>query len=244
MATFLCMYWVFICVFPCISLWFLWGFRHGVTLWLVLLLMLYFSLMTTLFCFISLDTLLATFLCLYWVFMCVFSCVSLHLGEAFCIMSHRDLFLCCCCCCCSFLTRHNSLLFYFIWYIIGNFFVFVLSIYVCVFLHLSVSWWGFLHHVTLQLVSLLMLLISHSWQLSLFYFIRYIIGNFFVVVLSVYVCVSLCLSASSLWGFLHGVTLWLVSLLLLLLFFLTHGTHRTCGMSSDWSERCWQIYCN
>ena len=60
-----------------------------------------FSLMTTLFCFISLDTLL------------------------------------------------------------GNFFVVVLSVYVCVFLHLSASWQGFLHCVTLQLVSLLMLFISH-----------------------------------------------------------------------------------
>ena len=28
--------------------------------------------------------------------MCVSSCDSLHLGEAFCIMSHRNLFLCCC----------------------------------------------------------------------------------------------------------------------------------------------------
>ena len=63
--------------------------------------------------------------------MCVFSCVSLHLGEAFCIMSHCDLFLCCCC---SFLTSDDSLLFYFIRYIIGNFFVVVLSVYVCVFL--------------------------------------------------------------------------------------------------------------
>ena len=66
--------------------------------------------------------------------MCVFSCISLHLGEAFCIVSHCSLFLCCCC---SFLTHHNSLLFYFIRYIIGNFFVIVLSVYVCVFLHLS-----------------------------------------------------------------------------------------------------------
>ena len=51
--------------------------------------------------------------------MCVFSCISLHLGEAFCIMSHRDLFLCCCC---SFLTCDNSLLFYFIRYNIGQLF--------------------------------------------------------------------------------------------------------------------------
>ena len=66
--------------------------------------------------------------------MCVFSCISLHLGQAFCTVSHRDLFLCCCC---SFLTCYNSLLFYFIRYIIGNFFVFVLSVYVCASLHLS-----------------------------------------------------------------------------------------------------------
>ena len=39
-----------------------------------------------------------------------------------------------------------------------------------------------------------MLLTSHLWQLSLFYFIRYIIGNFFVFVLSVYVCVYLGIS--------------------------------------------------
>ena len=78
--------------------------------------------------------------------MCVFSCDSLHLGEAFCIMSHCDLFLCCCY---SFLTCDDSLLFYFIRYIIGNFFVVVLSVYVCVFLRLSASWQGFLHHVTL-----------------------------------------------------------------------------------------------
>ena len=97
----------------------------------------HFSLVTTLFCFISLDTLLATFLYLYWVFMSVFSCVSLHLGKACCIVSHCDLFLCCCCCCCWFLTHHNSLLFYFIRFIIGNFFVVVLSVYVCVYLHLS-----------------------------------------------------------------------------------------------------------
>ena len=61
-----------------------------------------FSLITTLFCFISFDTLLATFLCC------------------------------------------------------------VLSVYVCVFLHLSASQRGFLHCVMSQLVSLLLLLfISH-----------------------------------------------------------------------------------
>ena len=49
--------------------------------------------MTTLFCFISLDTLLGTFFVVV-LSVCVFSCISLYLGKAFCIMSHRDLFLC------------------------------------------------------------------------------------------------------------------------------------------------------
>ena len=108
-------------------------------------------------------------------------------------MSRRDLFLCCCC---SFLTRHNSLLFYFIRYIIGNFFVFVLSVYVCVFLHLSVSWRGFLHRVTSRLVSLLLLLllfISHSSQLSfvLFHLIHY--WQFFCVCIE---CLWVCFIVS------------------------------------------------
>ena len=104
--------------------------------------------------------------------MCVFSCVSLHLTKAFCIMSHCNLFLCCCC---SFLTHRYSLLFCFIRYIIGHFFVVELSIYVCVFLCLSASWQGFLPCVTLQLVSFLLLFISHLSQLSfvLFYYIHY-----------------------------------------------------------------------
>ena len=72
---------------------------HIVTCFFVVV--VHFSLVTTLFCFISLDTLL------------------------------------------------------------GNYFVVVLSDYVCVFLPLSASWQGFLHRVTLPLVSLLMLLISH-----------------------------------------------------------------------------------
>ena len=53
-------------------------------------------------CFISLGTLLEACnysLWLYWVFTCVFSCIALHLGKAFCIVSHCDLFLCCCCSC-------------------------------------------------------------------------------------------------------------------------------------------------
>ena len=66
--------------------------------------------------------------------MCVFTYISLHLCEAFCIMSHHNLFLCCCC---SFLTCDNSLLFYFIRYIIGTFFVVELSVYMCASLHIS-----------------------------------------------------------------------------------------------------------
>ena len=46
--------------------------------------------------------------------------------------------------------------------LLGNFFVVVLSVNVGVFLHLSVSWQGFLHHVMLLLVSLLTLFLSHS----------------------------------------------------------------------------------
>ena len=64
----------------------------------------------------------------HWMFMCVFPCISLHLSKAFCIVLCHNLFLCWCC---SFLTCHNSLLFYFIRYIIGNFFVVVLYVYVC-----------------------------------------------------------------------------------------------------------------
>ena len=95
-----------------------------------------------------------------------------------------------------------------------------MCVFLCI-LYLSASQQCFLHCVTLWLVSLLLLFISHSSQLSLFYFIRYIIGNLFVVVLSVYVCVFLCLFAS--WqGFLHHVTLWLVSLLVCS--FLTHDS--------------------
>ena len=65
----------------------------------------------------------------------------------------------------------------------------------CVFTCVSLSRQGFLHHVTLRLVSLLLLFILTCYNSLLFYFIRYIIGNFFVVVLSVYVCASLHLSA-------------------------------------------------
>ena len=52
-----------------------------------------FSLMTTLFCFISLDKLLATFLFVLSVFVCFLASLC-NFCEAFCIMSHCDLFLC------------------------------------------------------------------------------------------------------------------------------------------------------
>ena len=145
-----------------------------------------FSLVTTLFCFISLDTLLATFLFV----LSVYVCVSLHFLRlpAWC---HIDLFLCWCC---WLLTRDNSLCFISLGTLLATF-LWLYWVFMCVFTCISFGFlWGFLHHVTLQLVSLLMLLISHSWQLSLFYFIRYIIGGmqlFFVIVLSVYVCVYL-----------------------------------------------------
>ena len=75
--------------------------------------------------------------------MCVFSCVSLHLGRAFCIMSHYDLIL-------VLVVVHFSLvttLFCFISLdtLLGNFFVVVLSVNVGVFLCLLASWQGFLH---------------------------------------------------------------------------------------------------
>ena len=107
----------------------------------------------------------------------------------------------------------------------------VLSVYVCVFLHIFgifVRLSASCHVVTCFFVDF-----SLVTQLSLFYFIRYIIGDmqlFFVIVLSVYVCVYLHHHIVSLWCSLCHVG---VSLLLLLLFFLTHGTHQTCGMSSD-----------
>ena len=91
----------------------------------------------------------------------------------------------------SFLTHDNSLLFYFIRYIIGNFFMVVLSVYVCVFLHLSaifVRLSASCHVATCFFVVVVHFSLDNS---LLFYFIRYIIGNFFVVVLSVYVCVYL-----------------------------------------------------
>ena len=107
---------------------------HIITCFFVVV--VHFSLVTTLFCFISFDTLMATF-CGCVECLCVCFLASLwDLGKAFCIVSCCDLFLCCCC---SFLTCHNPLLFYFIRYIIGNFFESVLSVYVCVFLCLSAS---------------------------------------------------------------------------------------------------------
>ena len=165
--------------------------------------------------------------------------------EAFCIMSHHDLFLCCCC---SFLTCYNSLLFYFIRCIIGNYFVVVLSVYGCIYFsaifdfceafcilshcNLFLCWccWFLTRDNSLCFISLGTLLEASNYSLWLYW---------------VFMCVFSCIALPPSWQcFLHGATLQLVSLLLLLLFFLTHGTHQTCGMSSDWSERCWQIYCN
>ena len=54
---------------------------------------------------------------------------------------------------------------------------------------------------------------------------------FFVIVLSVYVCVYLHRCVFVRLSVSCGIVT--CSLLLLLLFFLTHGTHQTCGMSSD-----------
>ena len=102
--------------------------------------------------------------------------VSLHHCKAFCklhhITLHRDLFLCSCC---SFLTCDNSLLFYFIRYIIGNFFVVVLSVYVGVFLCLLARLSASCHIVTcffvdvvdFSLVTTLFVLfhLVHYWQL-------------------------------------------------------------------------------
>ena len=133
---------------------------HVVTcFFVVVVVVVHFSLVTTLFCFISLDTLL------------------------------------------------------------GNFFVVVLSVYVCVFLHLSASWQDFLHRVMSRRDPLLMLFISHSWQLSLFYFIRYNIGQLFCGCIE---CLCVCFLASLcdlqfLIGFLHRVTSQLVSLLMFLI---------------------------
>ena len=126
--------------------------------------------------------------------MCVFSCVSLHLGQAFCIMSCHDLFLCCCC---SFLTCRNSLLFYFIRYIIGNIFVVVLSVYVCASLHLSAIFVRL--SAPCHIATCFFVVVVHfSLVTTLFCFISLdtLLGNFFVVVLSAYMCVFLPLSAS------------------------------------------------
>ena len=55
----------------------------------------HFSLMTTLFCFISLDTLLGNFLVVVLsAYVCAFLVCFLHLVKAFCIVSCHDLFLC------------------------------------------------------------------------------------------------------------------------------------------------------
>ena len=76
LATFLCLYWLFMCVFSCISLHLI-SVRLSASCHVMTFVVVHFSLMTTLFCFISLGTLLATSLWLCWVFMCVFTCVSL-----------------------------------------------------------------------------------------------------------------------------------------------------------------------
>ena len=85
---------VYVCVYLCISGIFvmLSASCHIVTCFFVDV--VDFSLMTTLFCFISLDTLLATFCgCIE----CLCVCLLVYLWDfcdAFCIMSHCDLFLC------------------------------------------------------------------------------------------------------------------------------------------------------
>ena len=98
------------------------------------------------------------------------------------MVSHCDLFLCCCC---SFLTCDNSLLFYFIRYIIGNFFVFVLSVYVCVSLCLSASFVRL--SASCHVATCFFDVVVHfSLVTTLFCFISFdtLLGNFFVVVLS------------------------------------------------------------
>ena len=294
------------CVFPCISLQFLWGFLHCVTLQLVSLLMLFhFSLITTLFCFISLDTLLAIF-CVCIDCLCVCFIVSLSILVKLSAPCHVVT--------CFFVDADAvdfslvTPLFCFISLdtLLATFFC-LYWVFMCVFPCVSLQFLqGFLHGVTLQLVSLLMLLTSHSWQLSLFYFIRCIIGNFFcdcIECLCVCFLASLCnfceafcilshcnlflcwccwfltcdnslcfislgtlLEASNYSLWLYWVFMCVFTCIIALclcealcvmwhhdlflccccccLFFLTHGTHQTCGMSSDWSKRCWQIYCN
>ena len=182
--------------------------------------------------------------------LCVgFLCLSVicDFWKALSIVSRCNLFLCCWCC--SFLTCDNSLLFYFIRYIIGNYFVVVLSVYGCIYFsvifdfckaffilshcNLFLCWccWFLTHDNSLCFISLgTVLEASNYFSLWLYW---------------VFMCVFSCITLRPSWRcFLHHATLQLVSLLLLLLFFLTHGTHQTCGMSSDWSERSWQIYCN
>ena len=83
------------CVFSCISLHLGEAFCimscHDLFLFVVVV---DFSLVTALFCFISFDILLTTF-CVYIECLCVCFLASLcDFCKAFCIMSHRDLFLC------------------------------------------------------------------------------------------------------------------------------------------------------
>ena len=74
-----------------------------------------------------------------------FSCVYLHLGEAFCILSCHDLFLCWCC---SFLTHHNLFCFISLDTLLGNFLVVVLSAYVCFLASLCIFLFASCHVMT------------------------------------------------------------------------------------------------
>ena len=243
------LYWVFMCAFPCVSLWFAILDRcsascHIATCFFVDV--VDFSLVTTLFCFISLDTTLGNFFVIVLsVYVCVFLCLSVicNFWKALSIVSCRNLFF-------FVVVVHFSLvttLFCFI--SLGTLLAtFVLSVYGCIYFSVICNFWlafCILSHCNLFLcwccwfltcdnslcfISLGTLLEASNYSLWLYW---------------VFICVFSCITLCQSWQcFLHHATLQLVSLLLLLLFFLTHGTHQTCGMSSDWSERCWQIYCN
>ena len=99
---------VYVCVSLCLSAIFarLSVLCHIVTCFFVVV--VHFSLMATLFCFISLSTLLAFF---FVIVLSVYVCVYLHLSVIFDFCEAFSIVLTC----------DNSLLFYFIRYIIGNF---------------------------------------------------------------------------------------------------------------------------
>ena len=107
---------------------------HIVTCFFVVV--VHFSLVTTLFCFISLDTLLGNFFC-----GCI-ECLCVCFLASLCILVR--LFASCHVATCFFVDVVDfslvTTLFCFISLdtILGNFFVVVLSVYVCVFLCLSV----------------------------------------------------------------------------------------------------------